>query len=143
MPLSERLSPLPGPSGIILRPRAADNKSTRGNESGPPQHGRRGQEGQSTAAGREAVAATAGAVGGGGAGGRAGRVGGGAGGGKKVTFGNLLQPNPKDKPKGPGGGSKFLYGKRRNAQGGAKAQSGDESTANKVRWMLIRGTLII
>ena len=120
-PLAERLSPVPGPSGINLRPREGKNdvdvegKSKGGRGGRMKKGGQAGSAGGSGSTGQQPPSRGA----------RAKR-----GGGKKVTFGNPPPHNHKDKSKAPaaigrggGGAGRHVYGNRKSANPNTQSEA--------------------
>ena len=125
-PLAERLSPVPGPSGINLRPRegknnvdvAAEGESKGGRGGRVKRRGQAGDPGGSGRAGRPPQQPPS-------RGARAKR-----GGGKKVTFGNPPHHGHNDKSKaqaafgrGGGGAGRYVHGGRKNANPNAQSEA--------------------
>ena len=131
-PLAERLSPVPGPSGINLRPREGKNnvdvasaedeaagKSKAGGRAGRAK--KRGQGGDAGGSGRKGQEAPPPPS----RGAREKR-----GGGKKVTFGNPPHHNHKDKSKtqaafgrGGGGAGRYSHGGRKGGNPNAQSEA--------------------
>ena len=128
-PLAERLSPVPGPSGINLRPRegknnvdvaAAEGESKGGRGGRVKKRGQAGDPGGSGRAGQTPQQPSS-------RGARAKR-----GGGKKVTFGNPPHHSHRDKSKtqaafgrGGGGAGRYVHGGRKNANPNAQSEALD------------------